>query len=206
MLWLIATALAWEPVVKGGMGAGVVNPGSRLLGTPPGFGAVGSVEVTELIEPIPWLGVGLDSVVGYYPAQCDTCTGYPALRQGFGLVFRQKRGLIQAGMRYSVGTISLARTNKFRPYLRSEFVIPAGDLEFRVGVWGEGLPPEIGLSVGLGWWLDDGKFRVSRKRREPKPPKPVPTPVPEPDEDPRPSPVPEPSPEPAPKPDPDSPW
>jgi hypothetical protein len=199
MWWLIASALAWEPAINGGIGAGVVNPGSRLLGVPPGFGATGSVEVTELIEPIPWLGVGMDSVVGFYPAQCDTCTGYPALRQGFGLVFRQRRGLIQAGMRYSVGTISLARQNRFRPYIRSEAVIPAGDLQFRVGFWGEGLPPEIGISLGLGWFLDKGKLRVSRKRRAiPPAPKPAPPPAP--------TPEPAPEPTPAPEPKPDSPW
>ena len=162
MWFLWASAQAFDPSIGGGMGIGLMNPASRLLGTP-GAGATGSVEVTELIEPIPWLGVGVDTVVGLYPKQCDTCTGYPALRQGFGPVFRQRAGFVQVGGRYAIGTISLQRQSKLRPFAKTALRIPAGDLDFRVALWAEGFPAtEIGLAIELGWWLEGGAFRVSR--------------------------------------------
>ncbi|MEZ4318921.1 MAG: hypothetical protein R3F61_15510 [Myxococcota bacterium] len=166
-MWLIvASALAWEPHVAGGMGIGIVAQGSRLI-APPGAGVSGALEVTELIEPVPWLGFGVDTFVGYYPSQCDTCQGWPMLRQGIGPVFRTRRGLLTGGARYAIGTISIPRQSKVRPFLKSVAVIPAGPLDFRVGLWGEGWPTELGLTVELGWWIEDGGFRVSRESRTP---------------------------------------
>jgi len=166
-MWMFLTAaLAGGPHISGGMGIGVMNPSGRLLGTPWG-GAVGSVEVTELIEPVPWLGFGADTLLGSYPAQCDTCEGYLALRQGLGPVFRSRRGLVHVGARYAIGTISIPQQNKLRPFIKSVAVLPAGPLDFRVGLWAEGLPTEVGLSIELGWWLQDGQFRVSRGVKKP---------------------------------------
>lgn len=189
MLTLLSMAFAFEPHIGGGMGGGVFAPTSNLLRL--GGGVTGSAEVTELIEPIPWLGVGVDSMIGFYPKQCDTCVGYPVFRLGVGPVFRSKRGMLQAGARYSVGTVSLPRQMKLRPYIRSSAVLPAGPLDFRLTIWVEGLPiqaevpMEAGLALELGWWLDKGQFMVSRdaKKRPPRTPPPSVEPIAEPPAD-----------------------
>ncbi len=213
-MWIVlASALAYEPHVAGGIGAAATAQGSNLLAVP-GVGVAGALEVTELIKPIPWLGVGVDTIVGYYPSRCDTCESWIYFRQGLGPVFRTRRGLIHAGARYGIGTISLPRQTKVRPFIKSVAILPAGDLDFRVGIYGEGLPTELGLTLELGWWLDKGQFRVSRAAKKVRPPPPPPPPdpaptAPKPEPEPAPpnpyGPKPDPVPNPyAPKPDPDA--
>lgn len=152
--------LALGQTVTGGLGTGLfaqTNAIGRL-----GWTSNASIEVTNVVPDLPWLGFGAEAVLGLQPKFCTECDIKGTARIGAGVAVRQGGGFLLGGVRASI----LGDLRRIRPFVISKARLPVGRVEFRPFVWAEGLTlTEIGVGLEVGFAVRDGKFVV----RPPKP-------------------------------------
>lgn len=181
--------IAHAQTVTGGFGVGLFAGYAAIQRF--GYTGVASVEVAQLAEEVPWLGVGAETVVGFQPKYCTQCDVAGTFRVGAGPLFRQRSGFVQVGARYSV----FGARRGIRPFALTKGRLPVSRGEIRPLLWVEGLrATEIGLGLEVGFALKGEKIVVFPG----DPDKPAETTEPEPPADPEPSPDPETPAEPAP--------